>query len=57
MKFEASVELKQYFKEIESTSESLTPEEELILIPLAKQGNQQALTRVVNSCAKMGKDR
>ena len=53
MKFEASVELKQYFKEIESTSESLTPEEELILIPLAKQGNQQALTRVVNSCAKM----
>ena len=53
MKFEASLELKQYFKEIESTSESLTPEEELILIPLAKQGNQQALTRVVNSCAKM----
>ena len=34
MKFEASVELKQYFKEVESTSESLTREEEAILIPL-----------------------
>jgi len=53
MKFESSVELKQYFKEIESTSESLTREEEAILIPLAKQGDQRALNRVVNSCAKM----
>ena len=53
MKFEASVELKQYFKEIESTSESLTREEEATLIPLAKQGNRQAMNRVVNSCAKM----
>ena len=53
MKFEASKELKQYFKEIESTSDSLTKQEEVELIPLAQQGDQRALNRVVNSCAKM----
>ena len=53
MKFEASAELTQYFKEIESTSEPLSKAEEETLIPLAQQGNQQALNRVVNSCAKM----
>ena len=53
MKFEASKELKQYFKEIESTSDSLTKHEEAELIPLAQQGDQRALNRVINSCAKM----
>jgi RNA polymerase primary sigma factor len=53
MKFEASKELTQYFKEVESTSGSLTKQEELTLIPLAKQGNQKALTRIINSCSKM----
>lgn len=53
MKFEASKELSQYFKEIELTSQSLTKQEELDIIPLAKAGDKQAINRVVNSCSKM----
>ena len=53
MKFEASVELTQYFKEIESTSDPLSKAEEEALVPLAQQGDQQALNRVVNSCSRM----
>jgi len=52
MKFEASKELKTYFKEIESNSHPLTKEEEAVLIPLAKEGNKKAKARVVDSCAK-----
>lgn len=53
MKFEASRELALYFREVESTSQSLTKEEELELIPLAQSGSSKAINRVVNSCSKM----
>ena len=53
MKFESSRELTLYFREVESTSHSLTREEESVLIPLAKSGDSKALNRVVNSCSKM----
>tara|TARA_B100000963_G_scaffold353893_1_gene369390 strand:- start:2449 stop:3177 length:729 start_codon:yes stop_codon:yes gene_type:complete len=53
MKFESSRELSLYFREVESTSQPLTKEEEATLIPLAKEGNAKALNRVVNSCSKM----
>ena len=53
MKFESSRELTLYFREVESTSHSLTKEEELTLIPLAQSGDSKAINRVINSCSKM----
>ena len=50
MKFEASRELTTYFKELENKTHSLTKEEESVLIPLAKDGNREAVTRIVESC-------
>lgn len=51
MKFEASPELKLYIKEVEKDSSPLTRDEEEILIPLAKEGNRKAQSRIVKSCA------
>ncbi len=50
MKFEASRELTTYFKELEGKTQPLTKEEESVLIPLAKEGNHKAVTRIVESC-------
>lgn len=52
MKFEASRELAVYFKELDGKMHSLTKNEESVLIPLAKEGNAKAITRIVESCTK-----
>ena len=53
MKFESSETLNNYFKETEGANHPLSKEEVETLVPLAKAGDQQAMTRVLYSCSKL----
>ena len=53
MKFESSETLNNYFKETEGANHPLSKEEVETLVPLAKAGDQQAMTRVLHSCSKL----